>query len=149
MPVVELTMTKTGLKVCSELDTRTYPKGIKVSDAEMASLNIKGDAFHPEGILTHADAACLLGNLRGRLHGAIKCSRGKALPSVDPRLRGGRLLRMMISPDASSAQNNIVPVSADGNTVPVLIPRLKPRQNNYPARKSKSQPLSACVTRSA
>ena len=25
-----------------------YAKGIKVSDAEMANLNIKGDAFHPE-----------------------------------------------------------------------------------------------------
>jgi hypothetical protein len=26
----------------------TYQKGIKVSDAEMATLNVKGDAFHPE-----------------------------------------------------------------------------------------------------
>ena len=49
--VVELiasTTTKTGLRVRCELDTRTYPKGIKVSDAEMATLNITGDAFHPE-----------------------------------------------------------------------------------------------------
>ncbi len=49
--VVELiasTTTKTGLTVRCELDTRTYPKGIKVSDAEMATLNIKGDSFHPE-----------------------------------------------------------------------------------------------------
>jgi DDE family transposase len=49
--VVELiasTTTKTGLTVRCELDTRAYPKGIKVSDAEMANLNIKGDAFHPE-----------------------------------------------------------------------------------------------------
>jgi len=49
MAVVELiasTMTKTGLKVCCERDTRTYPKAIKVSP-EMASLNIKGHAFHP------------------------------------------------------------------------------------------------------
>ena len=30
------------------LDTRTYPKGTKVSDAEMATLNITGDTFHPE-----------------------------------------------------------------------------------------------------
>ena len=36
------------LKVRCELDTRAYPKGIKVSDEEMDSLNIKGDAFHPE-----------------------------------------------------------------------------------------------------
>ncbi len=49
--VVELiasTTTKTGLTVRCALDTRTYPKGIKVSDAEMATLNIKGDSFHPE-----------------------------------------------------------------------------------------------------
>jgi hypothetical protein len=49
--VVELiasTTTKTGLTVRCELDTRTYPKGIKVSKAEMATLNIKGDTFHPE-----------------------------------------------------------------------------------------------------
>jgi hypothetical protein len=51
LAVVELiasTTTKTGLKVHCELDTRTYPKGIKVTDEEMASLNIKADAFHPE-----------------------------------------------------------------------------------------------------
>ena len=51
LAVVELiasTTTKAGLKVRCELDTRTYQKGIKVSDKEMASLNIKGDAFHPE-----------------------------------------------------------------------------------------------------
>ena len=49
--VVELiasTTTKGGLTVRCELDTRPYPKGIKVSDADMAALNIKGDAFHPE-----------------------------------------------------------------------------------------------------
>jgi hypothetical protein len=49
--VVELiasTTTRAGLTVRCELDTRDYPKGIKVSDAEMKTLNIKGDAFHPE-----------------------------------------------------------------------------------------------------
>jgi hypothetical protein len=49
--VVELiasTTSRTGLTVRCELDTRTYPKGIKVSDAEMATLNIKGDTFNPE-----------------------------------------------------------------------------------------------------
>ena len=49
--VVELiasTTTRTGLTVRCELDTRTYPKAIKVTDAEMATLNIKGATFHPE-----------------------------------------------------------------------------------------------------
>jgi hypothetical protein len=51
LAVVELiaaTTTKTGLRVESVLDTNIYEKGIKVSDAEMQALNIKGDAFHPE-----------------------------------------------------------------------------------------------------
>ena len=49
--VVELiaaTTTKAGLKVECALDERTYEKGIKISDAEMAALDIRGDAFHPE-----------------------------------------------------------------------------------------------------
>src|SRR5277367_1049317 len=49
--VIELiasTTTKAGLTVRCELDTRDYPKGIKVSDTEMMTLNIKGDTFHPE-----------------------------------------------------------------------------------------------------
>ena len=51
LAVVELigaTTTKTGLKVDSALDTRTYRKGIRVSKAEMESLDITGDQFHPE-----------------------------------------------------------------------------------------------------
>ena len=51
LAVVELigaTTTKTGLKVACVLDERTYEKGIKVSDAEMAALDITGDTFHPE-----------------------------------------------------------------------------------------------------
>ena len=49
--VVELigaTTTKAGLKVECALDLATYEKGIKVSDAEMESLDITGDTFHPE-----------------------------------------------------------------------------------------------------
>jgi hypothetical protein len=30
------------------LDEKTYAKGIKVTDAEMATLNIESDAWHPE-----------------------------------------------------------------------------------------------------
>ena len=49
--VVELiaaTTTKTGLKVECALDERTYEKGIKISDAEMQALDIRGDTFHPD-----------------------------------------------------------------------------------------------------
>jgi hypothetical protein len=51
MAVVELiaaTTTKAGLKVGRALDTGTYEKGIKVSDAEMKTLDIQGNEFHPE-----------------------------------------------------------------------------------------------------
>src|ERR1700704_1902889 len=51
MAVVELiaaTTTKAGLKVGSALDTAIYEKGIKVSNAEMETLDIQGDIFHPE-----------------------------------------------------------------------------------------------------
>lgn len=49
--IVELigaTTTKAGLKVECALDPRTYEKGIRVSDAEMQTLSIAGDDFHPE-----------------------------------------------------------------------------------------------------
>jgi Rhodopirellula transposase DDE domain len=51
LAVVELigaTTTRTGLKVESALDTRSYQKGIKISKAEMKGLDITGDQFHPE-----------------------------------------------------------------------------------------------------
>jgi len=46
--LIASTTTTTGLTVRCELDTHDYPKGIKVSDAEMMTLNIKGNTFHPE-----------------------------------------------------------------------------------------------------
>src|SRR5271165_5393550 len=46
--LIAATSTKTGLKVESALDTRVYEKGIKVTNAKMKSLDIRGDAFHPE-----------------------------------------------------------------------------------------------------
>ena len=42
------TATKTGLKIRAELDDGTYPTGIKVSDQELAAVNLKRDAFHGE-----------------------------------------------------------------------------------------------------
>jgi hypothetical protein len=51
LTVVDLiasTTTQTGLTVRCELDTNTYPKGIKVPEREMATLNLQRDAFHPD-----------------------------------------------------------------------------------------------------
>jgi Rhodopirellula transposase DDE domain len=37
-----------SLRTKSLSHTATYEKGIKVSDAEMKTIDIQGDAFHPE-----------------------------------------------------------------------------------------------------
>jgi hypothetical protein len=46
--LISATTTKTGLTVRCELDTGLYPRGIVVSDAEIAALNIKRAEFHGE-----------------------------------------------------------------------------------------------------
>ena len=40
------TKTKEGLKIRCELDTQTYPKGIKVPDAQFEKVNLKKHKFH-------------------------------------------------------------------------------------------------------
>ena len=40
------TKTETGLKIRCELDTNNYPKGVKISDAQLEKVNIKRHAFH-------------------------------------------------------------------------------------------------------
>ena len=42
------TTTKKGLSVKAVLDKNNYKTGIKVSDKELAKVNLVGDAFHPE-----------------------------------------------------------------------------------------------------
>jgi hypothetical protein len=40
--------TRTDLRVPSQLDTRTYPKGINVGKPEFAAIELRRDAFHGE-----------------------------------------------------------------------------------------------------
>jgi hypothetical protein len=42
------TATQAGLKIRAELDVGTYPTGIKVTDEELAAINLKRDKFHGE-----------------------------------------------------------------------------------------------------
>jgi len=56
---IAATTTKIGLHVRCELDPRAYPRGIKVSDAEMNTLNTEGNAFYPEWNYTIAPRAPL------------------------------------------------------------------------------------------
>ena len=46
--LIGATTTQTGLTVRCELDANCYPKGVKVTDAEMAALAIERDPFHGE-----------------------------------------------------------------------------------------------------
>jgi hypothetical protein len=40
--------TRTGLEVYAQLDERAYPDKIKVSDAELAAVQLEGHSFHPD-----------------------------------------------------------------------------------------------------
>jgi hypothetical protein len=44
--LIAATTTDTGLEVRAELDERKYPKGLKVSDAQLATVNISRHSFH-------------------------------------------------------------------------------------------------------
>lgn len=46
--LITATTTRQGLRVECQLDTHTYPAGIKISDEEMARINIEPDTFHGE-----------------------------------------------------------------------------------------------------
>ncbi|MET8130247.1 hypothetical protein [Streptomyces sp. NPDC005231] len=45
---IAATTTRTGLTVHAELDTRAYPTGVKVSDAELNAVPVTGHSFHGE-----------------------------------------------------------------------------------------------------
>jgi hypothetical protein len=44
--LIAATTTDAGLKVRAELDESKYPKGVKVSDAELAAIRLKPHSFH-------------------------------------------------------------------------------------------------------
>jgi transposase len=48
LELIGATTNKSGLKVSCELDLNQYPRGIKVTDKEMAALSLEHDDFHGE-----------------------------------------------------------------------------------------------------
>jgi hypothetical protein len=46
--LIAATTTQTGLKVHSEIDPQNYPTGTKVSDADLARVNLRGHSFHAD-----------------------------------------------------------------------------------------------------
>jgi Rhodopirellula transposase. len=48
LELISHTTTKEGLVVTALKDSHTYPTGLKVTDEELAALNLFRDAFHGE-----------------------------------------------------------------------------------------------------
>ena len=46
--LIAATTTKTGLRVRAEIDPGKYPKGVKVSNKEVATIRLERDTFHGE-----------------------------------------------------------------------------------------------------
>ena len=46
------TTTESGLRVRAEIDQRRYPKGVVITDEQMASLNLKPHSFHGDSNYT-------------------------------------------------------------------------------------------------
>ena len=46
--LIGATTTRTGLSVYAQLDERTYPTAVTVSDGELAAVSFNGHDFHPE-----------------------------------------------------------------------------------------------------
>jgi hypothetical protein len=46
--LIASTRTATGLAVAADLDRNVYPKGLKISDAELAKVNLRKASFHGE-----------------------------------------------------------------------------------------------------
>ena len=46
--LIAATSTRSGLRVYARLDEHDYAKDVKVSDAELAAVNLHGDDFHPD-----------------------------------------------------------------------------------------------------
>jgi len=46
--LIAATTARTGLNVKSEIDSANYPAGVKVSDSDMANINIPPHEFHEE-----------------------------------------------------------------------------------------------------
>jgi hypothetical protein len=55
--LIAATTTKTGLKVHSEIDPNSYPAGVKVTDAEIARINLHRHDFHGDWNYTIIPAA--------------------------------------------------------------------------------------------
>jgi transposase len=56
--LIAATTTRSGLEVYAQLDGRTYPDKVKVSDAELEAVDLHGAPFHPEWNYTINPRSC-------------------------------------------------------------------------------------------
>jgi hypothetical protein len=61
--LIASTTTRTGLNIKCNIDPNAYPAGVKVSDADMAALNLKPHAFHGEWNYTITPKAAIMQQL--------------------------------------------------------------------------------------
>ena len=57
LQLISATTTKTGLNVACRIDANEYPKGIVVTDAEIAAINLTPNTFHGEWNYTISPSA--------------------------------------------------------------------------------------------
>ena len=62
--LIAATTTDTGLKVRAELDENKYPEGVKISDPQMAAINLSRHAFHGDWNYTIAPCDKVLARTR-------------------------------------------------------------------------------------
>ena len=75
-----------------------YPKGIKVSDADMTTLNIKGDIFHPEWNYTISPRLQDMEVLRGARISSPAHTAGKMLSHAWARHAVGEAIGDYLTP---------------------------------------------------
>ena len=87
--LIAATTTDTGLKVRAELDENKYPKGVKVSDAQLATVNLSRHSFHgdwttrlhqTEKFLAKHRIDCFIYGQALRTRGAFQHKRIRRLP---------------------------------------------------------------------
>ena len=73
--LIASTTTRTGLTVQCRLDRGAYAKGIKVSDAEMATFNLQPAAFHGDrGLVVDGPAGWVGADIKAHDHGTSVAS---------------------------------------------------------------------------
>ncbi len=110
--LIAATTTRTGLEVYAHLDENAYPKGIEVTDRQLATVNLHGDKFHPEWNYSsnhHVDEARALTSRwparRPGIRGSDPCRRHTERDCASSGLRKRQV--------SSGGLNEVVPLAVE------------------------------------